>query len=148
IKWYHNIPVLGWLVLGGRCRHCGKPISLRYPAVEIIMALLFVGIITREGFSLLSVITMIMMVFLVALFFIDLKIMLLPDRLTLPLLLLALMPAFLKTGKIGIEESCLAACIGFILPWILNRWFSWRNGMPGMGMGDMKLFAVIGAWLG
>ncbi|MBI0472070.1 prepilin peptidase [Pectobacterium parmentieri] len=148
IKVYHNIPLFGWLWLKGRCAHCQQPISRRYPLVELLTAVLFTLVIARDGITLQSLSDLLIFSLLIPLFFIDLDSMLLPDRLTLLVLVYALLLAGLGEGHTDFSDAVAAAALGFGLPWLLDRFYVWRHGREGMGMGDMKLFAGIGAWLG
>ncbi|RYC43338.1 prepilin peptidase [Pectobacterium zantedeschiae] len=148
IQVYHNIPLFGWLWLKGRCAHCRQPISRRYPLIELLTALLFTLVIERDGITLQSLSDVLIFGLLIPLFFIDLDSMLLPDRLTLPVLLCALQLAALGEGHTDFSDAATAVVLGFGLPWLLDRFYVWRHGREGMGMGDMKLLAGIGAWLG
>ena len=148
VKIRHNIPVIGWLLLRGRCARCRQAISWRYPLVETAMALLFAFIIWRQGVNAQSLFDLLAIALLVPLLAIDLRTMLLPDKLTLSLLALALVMAACGSGRVDMQLSLAAAAIGFAIPWLLSRLFRWRYGYEGMGQGDMKLFAALGAWLG
>jgi prepilin signal peptidase PulO-like enzyme (type II secretory pathway) len=148
IKFRHNIPLFGWLLLGGRCAGCGKTISWRYPLVEVMLALLYGLIIWRQGVTPQSLFDLLAVTLLLPLLFIDLDTMLLPDRLTLPLLVLALLFAASGYGGVELRLAAIAAVIGFGLPWLLSLLFRALRGHEGMGMGDMKLLAALGAWLG
>ncbi|MEW5562018.1 prepilin peptidase [Enterobacter asburiae] len=148
VKIRHNLPVLGWLLLRGRCYQCQQRISPRYPLVELLMAALFVLTITLQGVTPQGILGLLAISLLVPLFFIDLETSLLPDRLTLPLLALVVTAAVCGFGHVTWQEALLAAATGFGLPWLLDRFYCWCRGKAGMGMGDMKLFAGIGGWLG
>ncbi|OON41360.1 hypothetical protein BTJ39_05200 [Izhakiella australiensis] len=144
----HNIPLLGWLLLRGRCHHCKQRISPRYPLIELLVAGLFFLTIYLHGVTPQALIALLIISLLVPLFFIDLDTSLLPNRLTLPLLAIAAGSALCGYGLVSWQESLLAAATGFALPWLSDRFYRWRSGKAGMGMGDMKLFAGVGAWLG
>lgn len=148
IRICHNIPILGWLMLMGRSACCGRAISWRYLTVEITMALLFTIIIWRQGITWQSTFDLFAVAMLIPLLFIDIDTMLLPDRLTLPFLLLAL--AFSASGRSVVEfhQAFIAAISGFGIPWFVARIYSGLCRKEGMGIGDMKLFAGLGAWLG
>ncbi len=149
IKRRYNTPLLGWLWLRGRSQCCRQPISLRYPGVELILALLFALVIWRQGVSLASLLDLALLLLLVIMLFIDYDYLLLPDKLTLPFLGLAVLSAwFRQADSMAIGNIVVAAGVGFLIPWALNRLFVWRCGQEGIGVGDMKLFAGIGAWQG
>lgn len=148
IRWWHNIPLFGWLLLRGRCANCRQHISYRYPLVEGLVAGLFGTIIWRQGLTPQSVFDLLAVVLLVPLIFIDLDTMLLPDRLTFPLLFLALLLAATGNSSVDLLSSLFAAVTGFGVPWLLSTLFRLLRGQEGMGRGDMKLLAALGAWLG
>lgn len=143
-----NIPLLGWLLLRGRCYKCREAISRRYPLVEGLLALLFGGIIALQGLTPQSLFNLLAATLLLPLLFIDLDTRLLPDRLTLPFLTLALLFAASGESRVALPDALTAAVAGFGLPWLLSRLFRLLRGHEGMGMGDMKLLAALGAWLG
>lgn len=148
IKVRHNIPLVGWLLLRGRCAGCRQAISRQYPLVESLLALLYGAIIWQQGVTPQSLFDLLAVILLVPLFFIDLHTMLLPDRLTLPLLVFALLFAASGYGSVTLTSACIAAALGFGVPWLLSWLFRLLRGHEGMGMGDMKLLAALGAWLG
>ncbi|PEI02232.1 prepilin peptidase [Pantoea agglomerans] len=148
IKFYHLIPVIGWLMLRGRCAHCSIRVSARYPLIELLTGGLFTLAILRFGVTPLGIGVVLALIFLIPLFFIDLDTFLLPDRLTLSFLILASGASLSGYGMVSAQESVLAAAAGFGIPWLLDRLHHWRYGRNGMGMGDMKLFAALGAWTG
>ncbi|WP_345828080.1 prepilin peptidase [Erwinia sp. HDF1-3R] len=148
IKVRHNIPVVGWVMLRGRCINCRQRISPRYPLIELLTAVLFTLIINRYGLTPEGVIGILAITLLVPLFFIDLQTSLLPDRLTFPLIGLTLTASLTGYGVVSWQESLLAATLGFAIPMVLASFYLWRYGKAGMGMGDMKLFASVGAWVG
>lgn len=148
IRWRHNIPLVGWLLLRGKCVDCRSPISPRYPLIELLMAALFGWVYWQHGLSIDSAVTMFALCLLVPLAFIDLDTQLLPNRLIYPLLIGGLIVAFFNWGDIGWPEACLAAASGFAIPWVISKIFYFFNKREGMGRGDMKLFAAFGAWLG
>ncbi|MGU3524765.1 prepilin peptidase [Enterobacteriaceae bacterium C23F] len=144
----YNIPLLGWLLLRGCCCKCGQAISRRYPLVEGGLALLFCAIVTLQGITPQSLFNLLAVTLLLPLFFIDIETQLLPDRLTLPLLALALLFAASGESRVALPDSLVASIAGFGVPWLLSRLFRLLRGQEGMGMGDMKLLAALGAWLG
>lgn len=147
ISWYDNIPVLSWLFLKGRCRHCGKRISAQYPLVEALMAFLFTGIFFRFGYSWLTLEYAVLCWGLVTVSFIDLDHMVLPDRITLPGIIVGLGGALLNPER-DFTSAFLGALMGGGFLWLIAYlYFVWRKA-EGMGGGDIKLLAWIGAVLG
>ena len=142
-----NLPVVSWLLLGGRCRACRAPISPRYPLIEAATAALFVGCVVAFGVTVAALAAALFGALLIALAAIDVEHMLLPDRLTLPGIAagLALSP-FLPFG--GFRAALLGALLGGgILLALAGGWLLLR-GEEGMGLGDVKMLAMIGAFLG
>ncbi|MFM5004383.1 A24 family peptidase [Aeromonas hydrophila] len=142
-----NIPLLSWLWLKGRCRECQAPISARYPLVELLTALLSLVVAATypPGWGLLAALLLTWV--LVALTFIDLDKMLLPDQLTLPLLWGGLL--FNLTGGFApLADAVIGAMAGYLVLWSLYWAFKLLTGKEGMGYGDFKLLAALGAWLG
>ena len=142
-----NIPLVSWLALRGRCRHCGAPISLQYPLVELLSAICSAVVVWKYGFAWQSAAALIFTWTLIALAGIDLHTQLLPDQLTLPLLwlglLLALMPLFVDS-----KASIAGAAIGYLSLWSIYWIFKLATGKEGMGYGDFKLLGALGAWMG
>lgn len=152
-----NVPVLGWLMLKGRCAHCAAPISPRYPLVELITALLFLAAFIFFGVSFTTLGYWILISWLLSLALIDLDTLTLPNPLTQSGLVLGLgfqtILGFLSTASIvggiqGLIGSAIAAVMGIWLLDIITIVGSLALGKPAMGGGDAKLFAMIGAWLG
>ncbi|BCO12044.1 prepilin peptidase [Aeromonas hydrophila] len=142
-----NIPLLSWLWLKGRCRECQAPISARYPLVELLTALLSLVVAATfpPGWGLLAALLLTWV--LLALTFIDLDKMLLPDQLTLPLLWGGLL--FNLTGGFApLADAVIGAMAGYLVLWSLYWAFKLLTGKEGMGYGDFKLLAALGAWLG
>ncbi|AKA15796.1 A24 family peptidase [Aeromonas hydrophila] len=142
-----NIPLLSWLWLKGRCRECQAPISARYPLVELLTALLSLVVAATfpPGWGLLAALLLTWV--LVALTFIDLDKMLLPDQLTLPLLWGGLL-FNLAGGFAPLADAVIGAMAGYLVLWSLYWAFKLLTGKEGMGYGDFKLLAALGAWLG
>ncbi|HDX9008384.1 prepilin peptidase [Aeromonas dhakensis] len=142
-----NIPLLSWLWLKGRCRECQAPISARYPLVELLTALLSLVVAATfpPGWGLLAALLLTWV--LVALTFIDLDKMLLPDQLTLPLLWGGLL-FNLAGGFVPLADAVIGAMAGYLVLWSLYWAFKLFTGKEGMGYGDFKLLAALGAWLG
>ncbi len=147
IKPYDNIPIISYLLLKGRCRSCGQRISIRYPLIEFLTAFLSVVIYWQYGFSIQTVGGILFTWYLIVLTFIDTDTKLLPDSLTLPLIWLGLI--FNINGYFTpLESSVIGAVSGYLSLWFVFIVFKLITGKHGMGYGDFKLFAAIGAWLG
>ena len=142
-----NIPLLSWLLLRGRCRYCQAKISIQYPLVELLSGVLSAVIVWKFGPSWAALAGLTLTWTLIALSGIDFRTQLLPDQLTLPLLwlglLLALLPMFVTA-----PASILAAAIGYLSLWSVYWVFKLLTGKEGMGHGDFKLLAALGAWMG
>ncbi|MFL6587549.1 MAG: prepilin peptidase [Luteimonas sp.] len=147
LSWYENIPVLSWLALRGKCRSCKAPISAQYPAVELLTMLLFVACVWRFGFGWQGFGAMVLTGFLVAASGIDVRTQLLPDSLTLPLMWLGLI-ASLDNLYMPAKPALLGAVVGYASLWTVWWLFKQATGKEGMGHGDFKLLAALGAWCG
>ncbi|WP_201588962.1 prepilin peptidase [Psychrobacter fozii] len=147
IKWYENIPLVSWLVLRGRCSDCKASIGLRYPIVELVTALLSVLVIYKFGVSAAGLSALLLVWTLIALTGIDFDTQLLPDRLTFPLAGLGL--AVNSQGWFASPtQSIWGLLLGFLSLWVVVKVFFLITKKHGMGQGDFKLLAVLGAWLG
>jgi leader peptidase (prepilin peptidase) / N-methyltransferase len=142
-----NIPVLSWLLLRGRCRYCQAPISIQYPLVELLTAVLSGIIVWKFGPTWTSVAGLFLTWALVALSGIDFRTQLLPDQITLPLLWAGLLLS-LSHLSITPEQAILGAAIGYLSLWSVYWLFKLLTGKEGMGFGDFKLLAALGAWMG
>lgn len=142
-----NIPLLSYLLLGGRCRYCQARISPRYPLVELLTAVLSVVVISKTGPSGYGLLLLVLTWALVALTFIDIDKMLLPDQITLPLLWLVLLAAVAGIGQTP-AQALIGAAAGYLSLWSVYWLFKLLTGKEGMGYGDFKLLAVFGALLG
>jgi leader peptidase (prepilin peptidase)/N-methyltransferase len=142
-----NIPIVSYLLLGGKCSACKAPISLRYPAVEALTGMLSGYIAWHFGFSAMALSALIFTWALIALAFIDLDTFFLPDDITLPLLWTGLVVNF---GGVfaDLQSAVIGAVGGYLALWSVFWLFKLATGKEGMGYGDFKLLAAIGAWLG
>ncbi|HKZ11192.1 MAG TPA: prepilin peptidase [Rhodanobacteraceae bacterium] len=144
---WDNIPLLSWLVLRGRCRYCKTPISMQYPLVELLCGIASAIVVWHFGVTWQTAAGLMFTWFLIAAGGIDFRTQLLPDSLTLPLLwlglLLSLVPIFVDT-----REAVIGAAIGYLALWSVYWLFKLATGKEGMGFGDFKLFAAVGAWMG
>jgi leader peptidase (prepilin peptidase)/N-methyltransferase len=147
IRWHENIPVLSWLRLGGKCSACHARIPVRYPAVEILTALLFGITAWRFGTQPTTLLWCGFVAVLVALAAIDWDTTLLPDNMTLPLLWAGLVAAALN-WTIPLSLALWGAVAGYLSLWSVYWLFKKTTGKEGMGYGDFKLLAALGAWLG
>jgi leader peptidase (prepilin peptidase)/N-methyltransferase len=147
IRWFENVPVVSWLVLRGRCSACSAAISWRYPAVEALTALLFAAVGWRFGAQPVALLWCGVVAMLVALSAIDWDTTVLPDALTLPLLWAGLAAAALG-WTIALPVAVAGAAVGYLSLWSVYWLFKLTTGKEGMGFGDFKLLAAIGAWLG
>jgi leader peptidase (prepilin peptidase)/N-methyltransferase len=143
-----NIPVLSWLLLKGKCRHCSAPISARYPLVETLTAVLSAVVAWQLGFTLTAALFILITWLLIALTFIDIDKMLLPDQLTLPLLWLVLLFSVSDAALVSPAQAIIGAAAGYLSLWSVYWLFKLLTGKEGMGYGDFKLLAVFGALLG
>lgn len=148
IAWYDNIPLVSWCLLKGRCRHCHAPIDRRYPIIEGLTALLSLIVIWQLGPTLEGAAALILTWILIAASAIDLEHHILPDGLTLSLLWLGL----LINGTLALfttpSESILGAALGYGFLWLMFHAFLHFTGKEGLGYGDFKLLAGLGAWIG
>ncbi|MDN5620705.1 MAG: A24 family peptidase [Psychrobacter sp.] len=147
IKWYENIPLISWLVLQGRCSDCKAAIGLRYPLVELTTALLSALVIYKFGVDAAGLSALILVWTLIALTGIDFDTQLLPDRLTFPLAGLGL-AVNSQSWFVSPTQSIWGLVLGFLSLWIVVKVFYLITKKHGMGQGDFKLLAVLGAWLG
>lgn len=146
LRWFDNIPVLSWVWLRGRCRKCGTAVSWQYPIVELITAVLFVAVVWVTPPEPQLFARLILVAILIALFGIDLEHQILPNSITLPGIVIGLM--FSAVGPPGIKDAIIGAIVGGgILYAIAWGYYLWRRE-EGMGMGDVKMLAMIGAFLG
>jgi len=147
IKAWQNIPLISYIILGGKCAACRQKISLRYPAVELLTGVLSAAVVYHFGFTLESLFGVLLTWILIALAFIDFDHKLLPDDLVLPTLWLGLgltlWPVFASP-----QEAIIGAIAGYLSFWIVFQIFLRLTGKEGMGYGDFKLMALLGAWLG
>lgn len=145
-----NVPVVSFLFLRGRCRHCKSRISARYPLVEIAASVASILVAMTFGFTASTLAFLAFAWFLLALSLIDLDHHLLPDDLTLPLLWLGLLVSAFNLGLPGVSlfDAVIGAAAGYITLWSLFWAFLLGTGKEGLGYGDFKLLAALGAWLG
>jgi leader peptidase (prepilin peptidase)/N-methyltransferase len=154
IKAWQNIPLISWLALRGRCAACRASISVRYPLVELTTGLLSVWVAWHFGFGSPALCALLVTWTLIALTGIDIDHQLLPDALTLPLMWLGLLAAVVVGPMAGValpvsaQDAIMGASAGYVSLWLVYQLFKLVTGKEGMGYGDFKLFAALGAWLG
>lgn len=147
IRWFENIPVISWLVLKGKCSDCNNPISIRYPLVEIATALLTILVIMIFGVSIQGFLALLLTWILIALTGIDFDTQLLPDRLVYPLGMIGLM-ANTQGIYTTLSSATWGMLLGFLSFWSVATLYRLITKKQGMGHGDFKLLAALGAWLG
>ena len=148
LRWYENIPVLSYVFLRGRCSSCGVGISARYPLVELFTAGVFFFCVQHWGATSAGLAWCFFSAILVALAFIDWDTTLLPDDLTLPLLWAGLLASALQWIEVPLFSAVMGAVAGYLSLWLVYWGFKLATGKEGMGYGDFKLFAALGAWFG
>jgi leader peptidase (prepilin peptidase)/N-methyltransferase len=148
IRWYENIPVVSWLALRGKCSQCGTAIGLRYPLVEIATALLFAFAVWHWGWTPEGAAWCLFSAAILALALIDWDTTILPDDITFPLLWAGLVVAALRWTPLPLAQAVWGAVAGYLSLWLVYHAFRLLTGKHGMGYGDFKLFAALGAWFG
>src|SRR5450755_4445974 len=153
IKAWQNIPVVSWLLLRGRCAACKAPISVRYPLVELTTGLLSAWVAWHFGFGAPAACGLVVTWTLIALTGIDVDHQLLPDGITLPLMWAGLLASIIgplagSPIPVSARDALIGAAAGYVSLWLVFHAFRLITGKEGMGYGDFKLFAALGAWLG
>ena len=172
IKPYDNIPLFSWLILGGKCRNCKNPISIRYPAVELLTALLYILVFWQIGFNAFLPVALVFVTTIIALIFIDAENMILPDVINFPLLFFAVLVRIIYPVFIGSEYftdlkiyplnlmvdypvwlvSLIGAILGGLMGggslWLVGEIWKRLRGVEAMGFGDVKMMFAVGALLG
>lgn len=154
IKTRHNVPVFGWLWLRGRCAHCQAPIPVRYPLVEAATGLISGFVVWHFGATPDALAALLLTWALIALAVIDLDHHLLPDAITLPLLWTGLLYHLVNSPHVAgspftdLTDGVIGALAGYLSLWLVYHGFRLVTGKEGMGFGDFKLFAALGAWFG
>ncbi|MBL4714321.1 MAG: prepilin peptidase [Alcanivorax sp.] len=148
IRWYENVPVVSWALLKGRCSGCKAPISKRYPIIELLSGLVAGLCAWRFGYDPWLIFMLYSSFTLLALAVIDLDTTLLPDDLTYPLLWAGLLASVLGVSPVSLPDAVIGAMAGYLALWSLYWVFKLLTGKEGMGYGDFKLLAALGAWLG
>ena len=148
IRAWENIPIVSFLALKGKCSACNKPISPRYPLIELLTGILTAIIAWRFGYSMSALFAILLTWALICLSVIDFDHQLLPDDITLPFLWLGLACNLFFGLFTDIYSSLLGTMLGYSVLWLVFKFFKFVTGKEGMGYGDFKLLALFGAWLG
>jgi leader peptidase (prepilin peptidase) / N-methyltransferase len=148
IAWYENVPVVSWLLLGGKCKDCKTPISKRYPLIEIVSGVLAGVCAWHFGYGGWLVFTLFASWLLLAAAMIDADTTLLPDSMTLLLLWAGLLAALLGVSPVSLQDAVIGAMAGYLSLWSVYWLFKLMTGKEGMGFGDFKLLAALGAFVG
>ena len=147
IQWMENIPLVSYIFLKGKCRHCSTPISIQYFWVELLTGILFALCYLRFGISIILFWSLLLTSLLIVLAIIDLNTWLLPDSITLPGIALGLVCNFFNHFS-SLKDAILGAIAGYLILWTIYQIHHRLTGREGMGYGDFKLLAMLGAWLG
>ena len=148
IAWHENIPLFGYLRLGGKCSACKAPISARYPAIELLTAALFAACGWHVGATPAALLWCGFSAALIALAFIDIDHQILPDDMTLPLMWAGIIAAACGWTPVTLKDAVWGAAAGYLSLWVVFHAYRLIRGKEGMGAGDFKLLAALGAWLG
>lgn len=148
IAWYLNVPVLSYIMLRGKCRHCTQAIGWPYPLVEALTAIWFVTVAHLWGMGITSACWALFGAVLIALTFIDVGHMLLPNELTQPLCWAGLLASATGWIDVDVHSALWGAVVGYVLLWSVAQMYALIKKQQGMGQGDFKLLAALGAWLG
>ena len=148
LAWYENIPVLSYVVLRGRCRSCKAPISIQYPLIELLTGLASVAVVAQFGAGWESGVALVLTWILIGASGIDFRTTLLPDQFTLPLLWLGLLAAAAASLYVPAPQAIWGAALGYLSLWSVYWLFKLVTGKEGMGFGDFKLLAALGAFVG
>ena len=152
IKWYDNIPFLSFIFLKGKCRKCGNKISSQYFLVEFVSAISFIIVYHLYGISITTLLLIILSVFFIIIFFIDLKHFIIPNELTFPLMLIGFVKSFEpnlnQTIFPNYINSLIGGVFGYLIIWLIIFFYKKVRNKEGMGLGDAKLMAVVGFWFG
>ena len=151
ITWRDNIPILSYLLLNGKCRKCKKPISSQYPLVEFVSILFFTTIYSLYGTSLTTILLMILSLSFIIIFFIDLKHFIIPNEITFSMMALGFLKSFdpnLNSLFPNYINSLIGGLLGYGIIWSIIFFYKQVRKKEGMGLGDAKLFGVVGFWFG
>ena len=147
IAWYDNIPILSWILLRGKCRHCATPISVQYPIIEAAVALIFVAAVALHGVSVEAVRAAAFLTILLGIAMTDAREMVIPDQFSLGGMVIGLLLAAIP-GGFPLLRAVLGAATGFILLWAVKLVAEKAFKKPALGVGDIHMMALVGAFLG
>ena len=145
---WQNIPLISYVILAGKCFYCKKRISFRYPAIEALTTVLSIIVAWHFGVTVLAILALILTWVLIAQTFIDIDHKIIPDELTIPFIWLGLIFSYYSLGFVNLNQAFLGAVWGYASLFIIYETFKLVTKKDGMGFGDFKLFAMLGAWLG
>jgi leader peptidase (prepilin peptidase) / N-methyltransferase len=148
LAWYDNIPVVSWLLLRGRCRGCGKPISIQYPLIELATGCIWAYLIWRHGPTLEALRGAVFATILLGIAMTDARTYIIPDEFSLGGLVIGLAFSLAIGGLSGLASAALGAAIGFALLWLVGAAGTWLFKEEAMGGGDIKMMAMVGAFVG
>ena len=152
IRWFDNIPLISYVILQAKCRNCKTNIAFRYFLVELLTALCFLGIFYLYGVTITTLMLIILSIFFVIIFFIDLDHFIIPNELTFPLMIIGFLKSFDPNINLNLFpsyiESLIGGVLGYILIWSIITLYMKIRKKEGMGLGDAKLLAAIGFWFG
>ena len=152
IQWFDNIPILSFVLLKGKCRHCKSIINLQYLIVELISSVSFVTIYYFFGLTFTTLLLLILSVFFIIIFFIDLKHFIIPNVLTFPLMIIGFIKSFDPNLNKAIFpnyiNSLIGGVFGYLIIWLIIYFYKKVRKKEGMGLGDAKLLSAIGFWFG
>lgn len=147
LSWRDNIPIFGWLLLRGRCRYCGAGVSVQYPLIELVTALIWVAAVVRFGVSVDALHSAIFLTILLGIAMTDAKEMVIPDQFTIVGAALGIALAF-APGGLTVVHAILAAVLGYVLLWGVKLTAEKALGKPALGVGDIHMMVFVGAFLG
>ena len=152
INWFNNIPLISFLILGGKCKSCKSGIDKRYFIVELTSVISFLFIYHFFGLSITSVLLAVLSIFFIIIFFIDLKHYIIPNALTFPLMIIGFVKSFDPNLNINLFpnylNSLIGGILGYLVIWLIILFYKKIKNKEGMGLGDAKLLSAIGFWFG
>ncbi|HEX6135555.1 MAG TPA: prepilin peptidase [Longimicrobiales bacterium] len=147
LSWRDNIPIFGWLLLRGRCRYCGAAVSVQYPLIELVTALIWIAAVVRFGVTFDALHSAIFLTILLGIAMTDAKEMVIPDQFTLVGAALGIALAF-APGGLTVTHAIMAAVLGYLLLWGVKLVAEKALGKPALGVGDIHMMVLVGAFLG
>ena len=152
INWFNNIPLISFLLLGGKCKSCQSSIDKKYFIVEIISAVSFLFVFHFFGFTITSLLLATLSIFFIIIFFIDLKYYIIPNTLTFPLMIIGFVKSFDPNLNLDLFpnylNSLIGGILGYLVIWLIILFYKKIKNKEGMGLGDAKLLSAIGFWFG